>query len=224
LNVAYTNVVDLGHQDYKEVWELQKIIHAKRVDNSINDTLILVEHNHVITMGKSGKGKNLLIPENLLKEKGIVYYEIERGGDITYHGPGQLVGYPIVNIRDGLVGIKPFIEKIEDAIIATLAEFGIPGHKQEKMIGVWTGDRKICSIGVAVKRWVSFHGFALNVNTDMSYFDYIVPCGIKNVTMTSMQKILNKELAFDEVKKVVSKKFGIIFNKAIQERCLDELI
>ncbi|MCK4249851.1 lipoyl(octanoyl) transferase LipB [candidate division WOR-3 bacterium] len=218
------NVIDLGQKDYKEVWDLQKIIHQKRVEKEIADTLLLVEHNPVITMGKSGKQNNLLIPFKLLEEKGIAYYQIERGGDVTYHGLGQVVGYPIINIKEGLIGIRPFIERLENVIIATLARFGIKGEKKEKMIGVWTETGKICSIGVAVKRWVSFHGFAFNVNTNLKHFDLIVPCGLKNVTMTSMQKILNKEISLDRVKKSIIKNFGVIFKKKLEERCLKEII
>lgn len=224
MNSVDLNIVDIGYKEYKKVWDIQKSIHAKRLKNEISDTLILVEHNPVMTMGKSGKGKNLLIPFQLLKEKGIAYYEIERGGDVTYHGPGQLVGYPIFNIKEGLIGIKPFIEKIEDVIITTLADFNVEAEKKEKMIGVWNKGGKICSIGIAVRRWISFHGFALNVNTDLSYFDYIVPCGLKDVTMTSMQKTLNREIPMDDMKKVIIKKFGEVFNKNIERRCLKELI
>lgn len=218
------NILDFGCKDYKEVWNLQKIIHKKRIDREIADTLILVEHKPVITMGKSGKEDNLLIPTKSLKDKGIDFYRIERGGDVTYHGPGQVVGYPIFNIKDGLIGIKPFIDRIEDVIIATLKEFGIKGKKRAKMIGVWTETGKICSIGIAVKRWVSFHGFALNVNTNLKYFDYIVPCGLKNVTMTSMQKILNKKIPINEVKEFLVKNFSSFFKKNTERRCLKEII
>ena len=218
------NILDSPCKDYKEVWELQKLVHQKRVENKISDTLILVEHNPVITMGKSGKKDNLLIPTKLLKEKGIEFYNIERGGDVTYHGPGQLVGYPIFNIRDGLTGIKPFIEKIEDVIIATLDEFNIKGEKKEKLIGVWTKEGKICSIGIAVKQWISFHGFALNVNTDLSHFDYIVPCGLKDVAMTSMQKILHRTIPLDDVKDSIIKNFGRLFDKITEPKCLAEII
>lgn len=218
------NILDLGHRDYKEVWELQKIIHQKRVDGIIANTLLLVEHNPVITMGKSGNENNLLIPFNVLKEEGISYYHIERGGDVTYHGPGQLVGYPIFNVRDGLAGIHPFIERIEDTIIATISEFGIKGEKREKLIGVWANGGKLCSIGIAVKRWVSFHGFALNVNTDLNYFDLMIPCGLKNIKMTSMQKILNRKVPMEDVKKIAIKNFGILFQKGIKKRCLEEII
>lgn len=216
--------LDLDRKDYKEVWDLQKTIHEKRVKKEILNTLILVEHNPVITMGKSGKQSNVLFSVKLLQEKGVQYYEIERGGDVTYHGPGQLVGYPIFNVRDGLAGIKPFINGIEEAIIATLDDFGIRGYRKEKMIGVWTDKGKICSIGVAVKKWVSFHGFALNVNTDLSYFDLIVPCGIKNVEMTSMQQILGKEVSIQDVKKSIVRCFGSVFKQDSVEICSAEAI
>jgi len=218
------NVIDLGQRDYKEVWDIQKLLHQKRLGGEIADTLLLVEHNPVITMGKSGKDDNILIPGSLLKKKGVDFYRIERGGDVTYHGPGQLVGYPIFNIKERLVGIKLFIERVEDAIIATLAHFGIKGEKKEKMIGVWTETGKICSIGVAIKRWVSFHGFALNVNTDLNYFDLIHPCGLKNIKMTSIAEILKKEISMDTVKNATMNKFGVVFGNTVKERCLEEII
>jgi lipoyl(octanoyl) transferase len=217
-------VLDLGTRDYKEVWDLQKEIHEKRVDNKISNTLILVEHNPVITMGKSGHDGNVLFPVEFLKEKGVEYFQIERGGDATYHGPGQLVGYPIFNVKDGLAGIKPFINGIERTIFATLGDFHIKGYNKEKMIGVWTPKGKVCSIGVAVKRWVSFHGFALNVNTDLTYFDLIVPCGLKNVEMTSMQQILGREVSMGQVKKSIVRNFGEIFKQDVIEACLGKII
>jgi lipoate-protein ligase B len=218
------NVIDLGIRDYKEVWDIQKAIHRKRVEGQIQDTVLLVEHNHVITMGKSGKEKNILIPFKLLEQKGIAYYEIERGGDVTYHGPGQLVGYPIFNIKDHLIGIKPFIEKLEAIIIQALADFDIEGKMRNKMIGVWTEHGKICSVGVAVKRWVSYHGFALNVNTDLSFFDLIVPCGLQDVKMTTMQSIAGREVPVSDVKNTVIEKFGAVFNNKPKMRCLAEII
>jgi len=217
-------ILDLGRKDYKEVWDLQKKIHERRVEEKIPDTMILVEHNPVITMGKAGKQSNLLWPLDLLKERGVQYYEIERGGDVTYHGPGQLIGYPIFNVRDGFAGIKPFINAIEKAIIAMLADFSITGMKKEKMIGVWTEKGKICSIGIAVRRWISFHGFALNVNTDLGYFDLIVPCGLKNVAMTSMEQILDKAVPLDGVRKSLIANFGKIFNQNISMTYLREVI
>jgi lipoyl(octanoyl) transferase len=218
------NTIDLGQKDYKEVWDLQKQFHKKRVENEIDNTLLLVEHMPVITMGKSGKAGNLLFTPDTLKAKGISYYHIERGGDVTYHGPGQLVGYPIFNVKEGLAGIKPFVNKMEDAIIRTLADFDIRAEKMEKMIGVWAQGKKICSIGIAVKRWVSFHGFALNVNTNLEHFNLIVPCGLKNVTMTSMQAILKKEVKFDDVKQSIIESFSSVFQTDAKEKCLDEII
>ncbi len=193
-------VVDLGRSNYKKTWDLQKLLHRLRVEKDIHDTLLIVEHDPVITIGKSGKESNIKMPEERLKEQGIDYYRIERGGDVTYHGPGQLVGYLIFNIRNGLTGIRPFIGCIEEAIIATLAEFGINSYRHPKMIGVWTDRGKMCSIGIAVKRWVSFHGFALNVNTDLKDFELIIPCGIPDVTMVSMQSLLERKVDIDKVK------------------------
>jgi lipoate-protein ligase B len=217
-------VLDLGLRDYKEVWDLQKTIHERRVAERTPNLLILVEHNPVITMGKSGKQSSIRFPVDFLKEKGVEYFQIERGGDVTYHGPGQLVGYPIFNVRDGLAGIKPFINGIERAIITMLDDFGIKGYRKEGMIGVWTEQGKICSIGVAVKRWVSYHGFALNVNTDLTYFDLIVPCGLKNVEMTSMEQILGRAISMDDVKSSVIAKFGEVFDQEINEICLENII
>ena len=217
-------LIDLGTRGYKEVWDLQKEIHEKRVSNKTSNTLLLVEHYPVITMGKSGSDGNVLFPVDFLKEKGVEYYQIERGGDATYHGPGQLVGYPIFNVKDGLAGIKPFINGIEKAIIRTLEDFQINGYKKEKMIGVWTDRGKICSIGVAVRRWVSFHGFALNVNTDLTYFDLIVPCGLRNVEMTSMQQIQGREISMDEVKSSIVRSFSKVFRQDITETCLEKII
>uniref|UniRef100_A0A7C6ELB7 Octanoyltransferase n=1 Tax=candidate division WOR-3 bacterium TaxID=2052148 RepID=A0A7C6ELB7_UNCW3 len=204
-------ILNLGLRNYKEVWDLQKELHSKRVAEEIPDTLILVEHNPVVTLGRSGKDENIKVSSKFLQEKKIELYHIERGGDVTFHGPGQLVGYPVFNIKKGLAGIRPFIEKIEDAIIATLGDFKISAEKKEKMIGVWVGEKKICSIGVAIKRWVSFHGFALNVNNDLKYFDLINPCGFKDIKMTSMQEILNYMVEMDRVKKAVIENFAVIF-------------
>ncbi len=209
--MSVLKIIDLGARNYKEVLDLQKELHSKRVAEEIHDTLILVEHKPVVTIGKSGKDENIKVSIKFLKEKGIELYHIERGGDVTFHGPGQLVGYPIFNIKKGLAGIRSFIEKIEEAIIATLGDFGISADKREKMIGVWVGERKICSIGIAVKRWVSLHGFALNVNTDLKYFDLINPCGFKEIKMTSMQEILKYQIEMESVKKAVIENFISVF-------------
>jgi lipoate-protein ligase B len=218
------NVINLGTQDYKAVWDIQKTIHQKRVSNQTNDTLLLVEHEHVLTMGKSGRFENLLLPLEKLKAKGVSCYQIERGGDITYHGPGQLVGYPIMNVKNGLAGIRPYIERLEEVIIRVLKDFGIKGQHRSKMVGVWTDVGKICSIGIAVRRWVSFHGFALNVNTDLSFFNLINPCGMPLVTMTSMQRILGKALPITDVKEHLVYHFGNIFERSMEPMCLEKIV
>lgn len=218
------NIIDLGRRDYKDVWDMQKTLHEKRVAGDIQDTLLLVEHDHVITMGKSGKEKNVLVPQKLLAEKGVAYYEIERGGDVTYHGPGQLVGYPIFNIKEHLIGIRPFIEKLQSVVIRALTQYDIQAHARDKMIGVWTTQGKICSIGVAVKRWVSFHGFALNVNTDLSYFNLINPCGLHDVNMTSMKEITHEKVGVQDVKKHIIDSFAQVFEQGTVTECLSHLI
>lgn len=212
-------IVDLGRSDFKRTWDLQKSLHRLRVEESIPDTLLIVEHDPVITVGKSGKQSNIKMPEKMLSEHGVDCYHIERGGDVTYHGPGQVVGYLIFNIRDGLTGIRPFIERIEDAIIGTLAEFGIASRKRDKLIGVWTDNGKICSIGIAVKRWVSFHGFALNVNTDLKYFEMIVPCGLSDVKMVSMRSLLDKEIPISKVKDSLVQSIAGAFGKKSYASC-----
>lgn len=201
------NFIDLGRRGYQETWDLQRTLHQQRVENHIPDTLLLVEHEPVITMGKSGKEANLLLPIKLLQDRGIEFYHIERGGDVTFHGPGQVVGYPIFNIRQGLTGIKPFIERLQNIIIHVLRDFGITAGQREKLIGVWTDQGKICSIGIAVKHWVSFHGFALNVNTDLQYFKLINPCGLAGVKITSMREILNREVDLAAVKEQIKNHF-----------------
>jgi lipoyl(octanoyl) transferase len=217
------NIIDLGRRDYKEIWDVQKAVHAQRVAGNIQDTVLLVEHDHVITMGKSGKDQNVLVPMKLLAEKGVAYYEIERGGDVTYHGPGQLVGYPIFNIKEHLIGIKPFIQKLQSAVIRALEQYDIEAHVREKMIGVWTSRGKICSIGVAVKRWVSFHGFALNVNTDLNFFDLINPCGMHDVNMTSMEMIHGRKIDMQDVKEHIIKGFTHVFDQDAVMKCLSEI-
>lgn len=204
-------LLDLGFKPYRETWELQKELLEKRINDEIPDTLILVEHDPVYTLGKNRDWNNLLFPQHFLEEKGFSFYHIERGGDITYHGPGQLVGYPIFKINSALAGVKSFVNKIEEALILTLKEYGIKAFRHPEYTGVFTDSGKIVSIGVAFKKWVSFHGFALNVNNDLTPFTYIIPCGISTIPMTSMKKILGKEVDFEELKRVVYEKFREVF-------------
>lgn len=217
------NLIELGLCDYKKAWDIQKALHEKRVKQRIEDTFIFVQHPHVYTLGKSGREQSFRVNIEFLKQKGIPVYRIERGGDVTYHGPGQIVGYPIFNIRERLAGIKNFVDRIEDAIIMMLKEYGIDGRKNKNMIGVWVNDEKICALGIAVKRWVSFHGFALNVNTDLKYFDYIFPCGL-NKGVTSLKKILGKEVDLNKVKNNLKKSFEKVFEIKFKPENLDTIL
>jgi lipoyl(octanoyl) transferase len=214
------NYNDIGLKDYKTVWDQQEqilaeIIAEKRETKKPTSTnqFILVEHPHVYTLGKSGDEKNLLAHEDFLKKIEATFYKINRGGDITYHGPGQLVGYPIIDLEYYKIGVREYIEKMEDAIIATIAEYGLKGGRKEVATGVWldfdhpSRARKICAIGVRVSRYVTMHGFALNVNTDMRYFSYINPCGL-TFGVTSIQQELGREISMIEVKEILKEKFN----------------
>ncbi len=204
-------LIDIPHGPYKEVWDLQKKLHDLRVRGEIPDVFILVEHNPVITIGRNAGFDNLKVPPEALREKGVELYKIERGGDVTYHGPGQLVGYPIFYIRQALAGIKGFIRNMEKALIKAVSHFGIEATVKEGLPGIWVGNDKLAAIGVAVKRWVTFHGFALNVNTDLSYFDLIVPCGLRDKGVTSMEKLLGRKVDMDEVKMRVREAFEEVY-------------
>ena len=223
--MADFNYIDLGLKDYKECWDYQEELFTEVVTEkssagkpSIKSFFLLVEHPHVYTLGKSGDEKNLFANADFLKKIDAVYYKINRGGDITYHGPGQLVGYPIIDLENYKIGVREYIEKMEDAIIATIAEFGLEGGRKEGATGVWLQPehtlraRKICAIGVRVSRYVTMHGFALNVNTDMRYYNYINPCGFASNAVTSIQQELGKEISMDEVKAILKEKFNHIFN------------
>ncbi|HVX88413.1 MAG TPA: lipoyl(octanoyl) transferase LipB [Gemmatimonadales bacterium] len=182
-------VVDLGRRGYAPVLELQRALCKARVEGALtDDLLLLVEHDPVMTLGRSTKGSSLPIPPAELTSHGVEVFEIERGGDVTFHGPGQLVGYPIVDLQQLKPDLHWYLRELEGALIDALATLGIPGQRSPGQTGVWVGPRKIASIGVHVKKWVTLHGFALNVTTDLKYFDLIVPCGIEGVEMTSVER------------------------------------
>ncbi|MEO0075730.1 MAG: lipoyl(octanoyl) transferase LipB [candidate division WOR-3 bacterium] len=208
----YLNIVDLGICDFSSTLNKQKELWQHRIDDQIPDTLILVEHEPVFTVGKNGTIENLLISETLLKEKNIPIYRIERGGDITFHGPGQLVAYPIFKFKSNLIKVRNFIYSLEQIILNTLQRFGIFAQIRHPYIGVWIDDRKIASIGIAIKRYVSFHGLAINVTNDLSYFDLINPCGMKNIKVTSMEKELNKPINMKLVKEELIYQFTKQYN------------
>ncbi len=190
-------VKDLGFLDYKKAYQIQLDSHKKLVENKEPVTLILVEHPKTITFGRKGGRENLLVKEDFLAEKGFSLYDIERGGDVTYHGPGQLVGYPIFK-----VGIKAdnYLRRLEQALINLLAQYGIKSIGSPGYAGVWVGNNKVAAIGVSIKRNISFHGFALNVSTNLNDFNYIVPCGLKDKGVASLSSILDKEITIEEIK------------------------
>lgn len=179
-------LLNLGSVEYGRALELQRGLLQLRQSDQVPDTLVLLEHPPVITIGKSGDGTNLLVSETELAARGIELHRIERGGDITFHGPGQLIGYPVFSLRQGIAGVRAFVEGVERALVAALAELLVKAGTRPGHIGVWVDDRKIASLGVAVQRSVTFHGFALNVTTDLDDFRFINPCGMPDVTMTSV--------------------------------------
>jgi lipoate-protein ligase B len=182
-------IVDLGHRSYAPVLELQRALCRARGDGSLKeDLLLLVEHDPVITLGRSTKAESLPIAPADLPAHGVELFEVERGGDVTFHGPGQLVGYPIVDLQHLKPDLHWYLRELEGALIDALATLEIPAQRSPGQTGVWVGQRKIASIGVHVKKWVTLHGFALNVTTDLKYFDLIVPCGIEGVQMTSVER------------------------------------
>ena len=218
---------DLGLKDYQEAWDYQNTLFQQIIDikldnrnnNHSNITpnyFLFTEHPHVYTLGKSGDFNNLLLSENQLKEKGISFFKSNRGGDITYHGPGQIVGYPILDLDNFFTDIHKFMRNLEEVIILTIAEYGLNGERSEGETGVWLDvgtpfARKICALGVRTSRWVTMHGFALNVSADLGYFDHIIPCGIRGKAVTSMEVELNRKIDVNEVKKYIKNHFSAVF-------------
>lgn len=214
---------DFSSIDYKEGWDFQeklfnRLVEDKKAERDREQHLIFCEHPHVYTLGKSGTENNLLINEEFLKKINATFYRTNRGGDITYHGPGQLVGYPIFDLDLMNLGLKQYIFQLEEVIISTLQVFGIVGTRMDGATGVWLDvnvpakARKICAIGVRSSHWVTMHGFAFNVNTNLEYFNYINPCGFVDKGVTSLQKELGKPIELQLVKDEVTKAFGEIFN------------
>ncbi|MGJ1204687.1 lipoyl(octanoyl) transferase LipB [Sphingobacterium lactis] len=219
--------IDWGLLDYQEAWDKQEEIFAKTLaiksDNRINNTsvstpnyLIFTEHPHVYTLGKSGHMEYLLLDEEGLKEKEATFYKINRGGDITYHGPGQIVGYPILDLDNFFTDIHLYLRTLEEAIILTLADYGIEAGRYPGYTGVWLDPdnekaRKICAMGVRASRWVTMHGFAFNVNADLNYFGNIVPCGIDDKDVTSMERELGRKLDLEEVKSKLKQHIATLF-------------
>lgn len=204
-------LLDLGTRDFGEVWAMQRELVAARQNDDIPDTLIFVEHPHVITAGRSAHG------ENLLAVGDTPLYEIERGGDVTYHGPGQLVGYPIFQLREGERDLHVYLRNLEEALIRALARFGLAAGRKPSWTGVWTADaeRKLASIGISVKRWVTLHGFALNVSTDLARFAAINPCGLDAAVMASMAAELGRPVEMAVVKDAVREEMAAVFGREL---------
>ena len=225
---------DWGLLDYQEAWDKQETMFTSIVDQKIRNRsldvpdstknyLVFVEHPHVYTLGKSGKPENLLLNEEELKLKAASYYKINRGGDITYHGPGQIVGYPILDLDNFFTDIHLYLRTLEEAVILTLADYGISAGRYPGFTGVWLDAdndkaRKICAMGVRCSRWVTMHGFAFNVNPDLDYFNNIVPCGIDDKDVTSMQRELGREADISEVKDILKNHISTLFNMHISNR------
>ena len=240
MNLQQVIFEDLGIVDYHSAWDYQEELLKQNVqkktlavstditpsDKVISDTgtihrLLFVEHPPVYTLGKSGKMENVLLTEEQLNQRSIQFYKTNRGGDITFHGPGQLVGYPVFDLEKFYTDIGRYLRNLEEVIIRTMAEYGLKGERSPGETGVWLDpdikgqERKICAIGVRCSRWVTMHGFAFNVNTDLGYFNHIIPCGIVNKQVTSLEKELQKKISMEEVKEIVLQKFEEVFEISI---------
>jgi len=202
-------VQNIGRKSYKAVWDLQKEMQQQRIKGDIEDTLILVEHDPVYTLGKNANEDHLLQS----RDQSVDVFNIERGGDITFHGPGQLVGYPILDLSNYKKSVSWYMRTLEQVLIDTLIEFKIIAQRNDGLTGVWVGDEKIAALGVRISRWVTMHGFALNVNPDLSFYDGIIPCGIFDHGVTSMEQLLGETQNNDNVKNMVIKKFNKYFIK-----------
>jgi lipoyl(octanoyl) transferase len=227
---------DLGAVEYGVAWDMQEALMKQGLDAKADwyntpqterisqpdtkDHLLFCEHPSVYTLGKSGHMENLLVNDTRLKELNVTFYKTNRGGDITYHGPGQIVGYPVLDLEHFFTDLGRYMRSLEEAIIRTIAHYGIEGDRLPGSTGVWLEPntpraRKICAMGVRCSRWITIHGFALNVNTDLNYFNYIVPCGIVDKSVTSMEKELGRKVNMEEVKEILVKEFAFVFNANI---------
>ena len=204
-------VQNMGRKSYKAVWDLQIKMQQQRIRGEIEDTLILVEHDPVYTLGKNADKDHLLQS----RDESVDVFNIERGGDITFHGPGQLVGYPILDLSNYKKSVRWYMRTLEQVLIDTLIEFKITAQRNDGLTGVWVGDEKIAALGVRISRWVTMHGFALNVNPDLSFYDGIIPCGIFDYGVTSMEQLLGETQNNDNVKNMVIEKFNKYFIKGV---------
>ena len=226
--MQFAKFKDIGLIEYKKAWEFQEVFFNKTLETKSKNRnegtniktenyLIFCEHPHVYTLGNSGNQNNLLVNEEYLKSRGASFYKTNRGGDITYHGPGQIVGYPVFDLDNFFNDISRYLRLLEESVILTLAEYGIKGERSKGETGVWIdvggqNARKICALGVKTSRWVSMHGFAFNVNTDLSFFENIIPCGINDKQVTSLQKELGEEINIENTKGKLKKNIEHVFD------------
>ncbi|HEX4546397.1 MAG TPA: lipoyl(octanoyl) transferase LipB [Candidatus Acidoferrum sp.] len=221
-------IVDLGLLGYAEAWALQKRVAAARKAGSLEDVVLLCEHPHVITLGRNGKRENLLVSEHVLRQMGVEFHATDRGGDITYHGPGQIVGYPILNLGAIRRDVVWYVRMLEEAMIRATAEFGIAAERVAGKTGIWVrggnGEEKLAAIGVHLSRWVTSHGFAYNVSTDLRFFDLIVPCGIADCQATSLEKLLGRNARAEQVTPRIIRHLGEGFGLEMKEAPKQELL
>lgn len=224
-------VVDVGVVPYGQALDVQlRLVEARRL-GEIPDTLLFVEHPPVVTLGRAAKATSLLTPKDHLAKQGVELFEITRGGDVTFHGPGQVVGYPIIDLNARFDSVHrkrgrdlhQYLRDLEEVLLQTLAAFGLKGERQAGFTGAWVNNRKIVAIGVAVKHWISYHGFAFNVNVDLNYFNLIVPCGLAGKEVTSLERELGRPVSMEETKANLSKAFAQVFEKEIVSKAGEEL-
>ncbi len=209
-------LIEIGTTEYAYAWDLQKALHKARLEGAIPDTILFTEHRHTYTIGKSGGDDHLLDSDEELRRKNVALFKIDRGGDITYHGPGQIVCYPIIDLNNYYLDVHRYLRDLEEVVIRTLRHYSIEAYREPDYTGVWVGGEKICAIGVKISRWVTMHGFAFNVNTDLSYFGRIIPCGIFHKGVTSLSQVLGKPVEMSEVKNMIIGEFAGVFQTEIE--------
>lgn len=218
-------VVDLGMMDYNDAWKLQSDLVSARIDGTIDrDIILFLEHPAVFTLGRRGGLSHLLVSEEFLKTSGVPIIHVERGGVITFHGPGQLVVYPIINLKAHKIGVVEFVEALEEVMLTTVRTWGIPAERNSTNRGIWVGNNKMGSIGIAIRKGISFHGLALNVNVDLTPFSWIQPCGLQGVCMTSMRQKIGKELSMQEVATAVKKQFESVLHFNLTTASISDLM
>jgi lipoic acid synthetase len=217
-------LLNLGLEPYNQALDLQHRLVAARREGRIEDVLILLEHPPVITLGRRGDESNIVASRELLARLGIEVHRVERGGDVTYHGPGQLLGYPILDLRGYRQDVGWYMHSLEEVLIRALADFGIEAGRLEGRIGVWVGDKNIAALGARIEEWITYHGFALNVSPDLSHFDLIIPCGYRGIGVTSMEEVLGEAPEMREVRKSVAQRFSEVFGVEVRQAALEELL